>query len=214
MLSRTQSIRFGITVCILFASSLLLHSVGHGEPVVIRQPLRELPYELAFWRGEERPLPHEVLDVVRVNDFVNRLYVDPSGQPILLYVGYYESQRTGVTIHSPRNCLPGAGWEPIRSSLATISLPGGRQIVVNEALIQKDQDQQLVFYWYQGRGRVIADEFAGKFWLISDAIYRNRTDGALVRLLTPVSEQESGGRTRLVDFSRVLVPYLDQLIPN
>lgn len=214
MLSRAQATRFAIAGCILFAASLLLHNVSHGEPVAARQPLRELPFQLGSWHGEERPLQREVLDAVRASDLINRVYFDPSGQAVLLYVGYYESQRTGSAIHSPKNCLPGAGWEPIRSSLARISLPGNRQIAVNETLIQKDEDRELVFYWYQGRGRIIADEYAGKFWMISDAIFRNRTDGALVRLITRVGDDQSEGQNTLTDFTRVLVPYLDSPIPR
>jgi len=214
MLSRSQSIRLGITTVILLAASSLLHSMSHGELIVARQPLGELPYQLASWYGEEHPLQHQVVDVVGASDLINRLYFDPTRHPVLLYVGYYESQRTGSTIHSPKNCLPGAGWEPIRSSLATISLQSGRQIVVNETLIQRDQDKQLVFYWYQGRGRVVADEYAGKFWMIADAISRNRTDGALVREITPIGDDQSDARSRLMNFTQVLVPYLDEFIPN
>jgi EpsI family protein len=214
MLSGPQSIRLRITTIILLAASLLLHSVSHGEPIVARQPLRELPYQLASWHGEERPLQRQVIDVVSASDLINRLYLNHEGQPVLLYVGYYESQRTGSTIHSPKNCLPGAGWEPIHTGLATISLQGGRQIVVNETLIQRGQDKQLVFYWYQGRGRVIADEYTGKFWMVADAISRNRTDGALIRVITPVGDEASEAQGRLTNFAQVLVPYLDEFIPK
>ena len=116
-------------------------------------------------------------------------------------MGYYGSQKTGDTIHSPKNCLPGAGWDPVRSGFATISAAGGRQIVVNEYVIQQDEDKQLVFYWYQGRGRVIASEYAGKFWMVGDAISRNRTDGALVRLNTPINDNEASARARLVSIN-------------
>jgi EpsI family protein len=214
MLSRPQSIRLGITVVILLAASLLLHNVSHGEPIVARQPLRELPYQLAYWHGEERPLQRQVIDVVSASDLINRLYFDPTGQPILLYIGYYESQRTGSTIHSPKNCLPGAGWEPIHSGRATISLRDGREIVVNESVIQRDQDRQLVFYWYQGRGRVLADEYVGKFWMVADAISRNRTDGALIRVITPITDEQPAPRNRLMVFTQALVPYLDEFIPK
>jgi EpsI family protein len=214
MRSGRQSIRLAIVAVILLAASLLAHNVSHGEAVVARQPLRGLPDHLASWQGEERALPREILDVVRASDLVNRLYRDPAGDPILLYVGYYESQRTGSTIHSPKNCLPGSGWEPIHTGLAMIPLQGGRQIPVNEAVIQRDQQKELVFYWYQGRGRIIADEYAGKFWMVADAISRNRTDGALIRMITPMDDGASEARRRLTNFAQVLVPHLDEFIPQ
>jgi EpsI family protein len=214
MRSRPQSIRLGTAALTLLGASLLLHYESHGEPIVAHQPLRDLPYQLASWHGEERPLQRQILDVVRASDLTNRLYLDPTGQPVLLYIGYYETQRTGSTIHSPKNCLPGAGWEPMHSGLATLSLQGGRQIAVNETVIQRDQDKQLVFYWYQGRGRIIADEYAGKFWMVADAISRNRTDGALIRVITPIGDHLAEAQSRLINFTQVLVPHLDEFIPN
>jgi len=131
-----------------------------------------------------------------------------------LYIGYYASQRTGDTMHSPKNCLPGAGWDPISSDYATIPLTSSRKIVVNDYVIQKDLNKQLVLYWYQGRGRVIASEYAGKLWMVTDAILRNRTDGALVRLVTPMSDGETSARTRLISFAQVLFPDLEANIPK
>jgi len=149
-----------------------------------------------------------------VSDYTNRVYFADGIAPVQLYVGYYESQKTGDTIHSPKNCLPGSGWDPIRSGFATISVAGERKIIVNEYVIQQDQNKQLVFYWYQGRGRVIASEYAGKFWMVADAISRNRTDGALVRLITPINDNEAGARSRLVGFTQSLFPQLDEMIPK
>jgi EpsI family protein len=93
-------------------------------------------------------------------------------------------------------------------------VPGGHHIVVNEYVIAKDQIRQLVFYWYQARGRVIASEYKGKFWMITDAIRRNRTDGALVRLVTPMDDRGDMAHIRLVGFTQTLFPSLDELIPN
>jgi EpsI family protein len=129
-------------------------------------------------------------------------------------VGFYGSQKTGDTIHSPKNCLPGSGWDPVRAGQATIAVAGGRQIVVNEYVIQRDQDKQLVFYWYQGRGRVIASEYAAKFWMVTDAISKNRTDGALVRVITPIANNEAAAQARLVSFTQNLFPQLDEIIPR
>ena len=135
-----------------------------------------------------------------VDDYVSRIYGIGQQIPIGLYVGYYGSQRTGDTIHSPKNCLPGAGWEPVRAGYLTISPPGGAPIEVNEYLVAKGADKRLVLYWYQGRGRVIASEYAGKVWMVVDAIRLHRTDGALVRLVTPVDDGEANAQERLVRF--------------
>jgi EpsI family protein len=214
MFTVDRSIRLWITAGILLGAFVLLHTVSHGEPIVARRPLGELSYTLGNWTGEERPLRSQIVQAVMVSDYLNRVYVDPTGAPVQLYIGYYASQRTGDTIHSPKNCLPGAGWDPIRSEYARISLRDGRQIVVNEYVVQQDQNKQLVFYWYQGRGRIIASEYAGKFWMVADAIHRNRTYGALVRLTTPLNDGEEKARTRLLNFTEILFPHLDELLPK
>ena len=189
-------------------------NVSHGEAIVPHQPLRELPYTFDGWTGTEQPLQEQVVQAVGVSDYSNRIYLSPPAEVVQLYVGYYSSQRTGDTIHSPKNCLPGAGWDPIQSGHAKISVPGGRQIVVNEYVIQQGLDKQLVFYWYQGRGRVIASEYSGKFWMVADAIRRNRTDGALVRLITPMHDSEVFAQARLVRFTQTSVSSLEKVIPN
>lgn len=214
MFTVDRSIRLWVTAGILLGAFTLLHTVSHGEPIVAHQPLRELPYTLGNWKGEERPLQKQIVQAVMVTDYTNRIYFNSADPPVQLYIGYYASQRTGDTIHSPKNCLPGAGWDPIHSGYATISLRDGRQIVVNEYVIQQDQNKQLVFYWYQGRGRIIASEYAGKFWMVADAIYRNRTDGALVRLTTQLNDGEEKARVRLLDFTQILFPHLDELLPK
>jgi EpsI family protein len=214
MLNFPSSVRLWITAGLLVGAFLLLHGVGHGEAVVLHQPLRELPYTLDSWTGTEQPLQERIVQAVGVSDYTNRIYFNPQVGLAQLYVGYYASQRTGDTIHSPKNCLPGAGWDPVQSGYIKISIPGGRQIVVNEYVIQQGSDKQLVFYWYQGRGRVIASEYSGKFWMVADAISRNRTDGALVRVITPMNDGEVQPRARLVSFTQLLFPQLERLIPN
>jgi EpsI family protein len=213
MLNSPGAPRLWITTGVLVAAFVLLHTVSHGEAIVPHQPLRGLPYILGTWMGSEQPLSERIVQAVGVSDYANRIYQSPNGAA-QLYVGYYANQRTGDTIHSPKNCLPGAGWDPIQSGYAKISIPGGRQIVVNEYVIQQGTDKELVFYWYQGRGRVIASEYSGKFWMVADAIARNRTDGALVRLITPLNDGEEKARARLENFAQLVFPPLDALIPN
>ena len=215
MRSRSMVVRLWVVVVVLLSGTVCLHAMSHGEPIIPREPLANLPETIGNWTGREISLDPEVLKVVAVTDYVNRSYFSPTQLPVELYVGYYADQRTGDTIHSPKNCLPGAGWDPIQSDYATISLPGGRQAKVNEYVIAQGLDRELVFYWYQGRGRVTASEYMAKFWMISDAITRNRTDGALVRLITPIVNNDTAqAHARLEKFTSILFPSLSKLIPN
>lgn len=215
MRSRGMTLRLWIVVVVLLGGTVCLHAMSHGEAIVERRPLEKLPYAIGTWNGNETALDPETLKVLGVTDYANRVYLSSKEMPVQLYIGYYDSQRTGDTIHSPKNCLPGAGWDPIHAGYATIPVADGRQIKVNEYVIAQGLDKQLVFYWYQGRGRVIASEYWGKFWMIHDAITRNRTDGALVRLVTPIGpDGVAEAHARLEKFAKILYPSLDEFIPN
>ena len=131
MSSRGMTIRLCIVALVLVGGVTVLHAMSHGEAVVAHQPLHDLPYTIGPWKGQEQPLEQRIVEAVSVTDYTNRVYLNPVDPWVQLYVGYYSSQRTGDTIHSPKNCLPGAGWDPIRSDYATIRLDDGRQIVVN-----------------------------------------------------------------------------------
>src|ERR1700739_2683832 len=214
MLNSPAPLRLWTTVGVLLGAYALLHAMSHGEPIIDHQPLRYLPYAVGSWKGQEQPLPDEIVQAVGVSDYTNRVYFQPTEPPVQVYVGYYASQRAGDTMHSPKNCLPGAGWEAISTGYTTIPLTTARPIVVNDYIIQKDLDKQMVLYWYQGRGRVVASEYAGKFWMVTDAISRNRTDGALVRLITPMNDGEVKARMRLISLAQSLFPDLDAIIPK
>lgn len=215
MRNRGMTIRFCIVVLVLLASTVCLHAMSHGEPIVARESLSKLPYSIGSWSGSEVPLDADTLKVVGVTDYANRSYLSPTELPVQLYVGYYASQRTGDTIHSPKNCLPGSGWDPIYAGYATLPMSDGSTIKVNKYVIAQGLDKQLVFYWYQGRGRVVASEYWGKFWMIHDAIVRNRTDGALVRVITPIQQGDvAQAQVRLEKFTRILFPALSKFIPD
>ena len=206
--------RFAITVGTLLASLALFHGVSHGEPVPLRQRFDQLPMSMDGWQGQNDPLDERIVTALGVSDYVNRAYISSGERPVDLYVGYYQSQRTGETIHSPKNCLPGSGWEPVRAGRLTIPMNAMPAITVNEYLIEKGPAQYLVLYWYQAHGRVIASEYSGKAWLVFDAITRNRTDGALVRVLTSTRNGEDQARTRAVQFVQSLYPRLNAFIPD
>lgn len=175
------------------------------------------------WEGKDLSLEQKVLDLLKVSDYLMRVYVPtplatstnhtPPLVPVSLYIGYYESQRTGATYHSPKNCLPGAGWNFADTSMASVPIANnGQSILINKVLIQKGIDKQLVLYWYHDRGRVIASEYWAKGYMIWDSMTKNRTDGSLVRIIIPVSgtpeEAFEVGVTFLRDMWPALLPHM------
>ncbi len=189
------------------------------ERVPLRESLAHLPNQLGNWSGHEAaPLTSDVLSVLGVDDYLNRYYVASPTNVVGLYVGYYQSQRQGDTIHSPMNCLPGAGWQPVRTTQTTIAVPGRPDpIPVNEVLIVKGLDRQVVFYWYQSHGRIVASDYWSKIFMVTDAIRLNRSDAALVRIVSPITSPQGGIEGAEHDarqFVQILLPYLDRYLPS
>jgi len=182
----------------------------------------QFPSTLGAWTGQELPpMESKVLAILGVDDYLNRAYYRADRSAAGLYIGYYKSQRQGDSIHSPQNCLPGSGWEPLAKGALTIATPtpaGAQNISVNRYLIQKGLDRQLVLYWYQSHGRVVASEYWSKFFLIRDAVRLNRTDAALVRVIVPipsgVDDGESRAERQAVDFVKAVFPQLPQYLPS
>jgi EpsI family protein len=129
-------------------------------------------------------------------------------------VGYYKSQQTGETIHSPKNCLPGTGWQPIQSSQIALRMPDGRAFPVNLYIVEHDREKLLVLYWYQSHGRIISSEYAAKVYMVLDAIRLNRTDSSLVRVTTRLGTDENKARQVAVSFAEQVIPGLDRIIPQ
>jgi EpsI family protein len=171
---------------------------------------------LGEWRGTQATvLEVEILNVLKVIDYVMRRYTDPAGRNLWLYVGYWASQPRGAQSHSPKNCLPGGGWEPLEASQLTIRLPGASPaITVNRYLIQKDRAMQVVLYWYQQQGAAIAGEVPARIAMVRSALVRHRTDGALVRVSMPVSGNVDETMTQLVQYVQTLYPVLGQYLPS
>jgi EpsI family protein len=187
-----------------------------------RVSFQQFPEKLGDWTGQELPrMEDRILAILGVDDYLNRAYSRPDRTAAGLYIGYYKSQRQGDSIHSPQNCLPGSGWEPLASgtlTIATSALGAATNISVNRYLIQKGVDRQLVLYWYQSHGRVVASEYWSKFFLVRDAVRLNRTDAALVRVVVPISTALEDGETRAegqaVDFVKTIFPLLPNYLPS
>jgi EpsI family protein len=227
MISSTST-RALVVATLLAAASLYLAHATRAEVTSPRESLETVPMRVGTWNGHRDPdFEPKILAVLGVDDYLSRTYTTQSTTvpPIGLYVGYYQSQRQGDTMHSPLNCLPGAGWEPVDVSRAVIDVqdpPGARNTVapieVNRVLIQKGLDRQMVFYWYQSERRVVASEYWGKIYTVLDAVRYNRTDAAMVRVVTPVlgNEAESldTADKRGREFVQAIFPLLRPHLPS
>ena len=212
----TLSIRAAIAAVLLLGALLILQFRSTGEAVPIRKGFDTFPATIATWQERQsNNLDPEIMNVLKVNDYVMRRYANRDGRTLWLYIGYWATQRKGAQIHSPRNCLPGGGWEPIEASRLAVALPAPYPpIEVNRYLIQKDRDQQVVLYWYQSQGKAVAGELAAKLEMVRSAITRNRTDGALVRVSAPVSGGIAETTSSLVRYVQALYPILGEYLPE
>jgi EpsI family protein len=208
------NLRFWAMVLALIGATVALHALSHGEPVVLSTPLKYFPLQLGPWHGSDFPLEADVLKVAAVDDYVNRMYQQPDGKALGLYIGYYKSQQTGDAIHSPKNCLPGSGWQPMTAGHVSIVLPDGKHALVNLYIIEKGLDRQVVLYWYQSHGRVIASEYSAKYYMVRDALRMNRTDSALVRVVVPFKQNPQHAEESAVAFAEQILVPLHSFIPN
>jgi EpsI family protein len=209
--------RFWTVVALLAGTALLLHARGNTDLIPVSEPLSQIPRTIAGWSGSDVQINQETLDVLGAGDFLSRVYTHGGEeQPIGLFIGYFPTQRTGVAIHSPKNCLPGSGWAFESSEYVNLNDANGKVHRVGEYIISDGENRQFVIYWYQAHGRSVASEYLAKVYLVTDAIRLNRTDGALVRVITPIDAAggTSAARARAEAFAAKLVPMLPRFIPN
>jgi len=211
-----QALRVALSAGLLLAALVFLHIRSTGEVVPVRRPLDAFPTTLGAWQGREATIFEvEILNILKVKDYLMRRYVDPTGRSLWLYIGYWDTQRKGAQMHSPKNCLPGSGWEPLEASKVRILLPPPyAAITVNRYLIQKGGDQQLAFYWYHSQGKAIAGEVAARVEMVKNAIFRNRTDGALIRVSSPVYGSVPETTEQLIKYIQAMYPSLSQFLPD
>jgi EpsI family protein len=201
-----------VAALVLMGGIFATHSLKPKEATGLQRPLSEFPSAIGFWHGEDLPFEDEIVGAIGADAYINREYFGGTS-PIELYIGYYKDQRSGDRIHSPKNCLPGAGWEPVVSAQLQIGVAEGRAVVVNEFLVEQGTDRDVVLYWYQTHGRVVASEYWAKFWLVADGLRYRGTDGAMIRIWTTAADGEANARTRAVDFARHVYPQLATFLP-
>lgn len=212
----SSAMRYWAMIAVLLAGIAGMGFLSHGESTPPAKPLSDFPTDIGSYRAvREIPFDQATLKILGVTDYTNRIYFSPALGDLGLYIGYFRTQRTGATIHSPKNCLPGAGWQPTVSEIYQLSLPDGRKVPVNLYVIRKDLDQQIVLYWYQSHGRVVASEYWGKFYMVADAIRLNRTDAALVRITAPVRNGDlDAARNQAIAFAQQVAVDVEQVIPR
>ena len=195
-----------ILVCGLFIA------MGNREEIIPeRQSFIDFPMQIKTWQGRRQPLDSPTLKLLKLTDYILSGYRGSEGKVVDFYAAYYESQRKSVVPHSPRVCIPGGGWE-----IAGISRETVDGYPVNRMLIKKGLAKSLVYYWYQQRGQILANEYRMKWSLFKDALSLNRSDGALVRLNTEVYPGEDllEAEKRLKHFHADVMPLLDAYIPD
>jgi EpsI family protein len=211
--------RLGYLAMLLFlllaaAGAHYLARAGDREQIPPHASLAEFPRQLDSWRQTDaQALSAGTLRELKADDYLSAVYANDRGAFASLFIAYYGSQRHRQTIHSPQNCLPGAGWTMSRHRLHAM----GERGQINEYLIEKDDVQTLAFYWYQARGRTVASEYWARFDTMRDAMWRGRTDGALVRVIVPMGKgdgAEEFARAVGLDFSQKLLTILPGFVPD
>ena len=187
-----------------------------GEVAPPRKDLSEISVQLGDWRqkGGEIRFGEATEAVLRTSDYTMREFVAPDGRLANLYIGYYASQRTGATYHSPQNCLPGAGWIMTAPEYVEIKLPSGKTFTANKFIIENGVYNEVMIYWYQGRGRYTASEYTDKINTIWDSVLRRRSDGAMVRVMTSVGSSEAEATAQAIDLAAQTADKLAEFVPE
>ncbi len=216
-------LRYSVVAAMLAGTVSMLFLRSDVDKVPTGVPLELLPHDVDERHAIDVPIDPHALELLGKGVFLNRLYVGDEAPtvasrlvPVSLFVGYFPTQRTGQAIHSPQNCLPGAGWTFESQRVITIPGPGGKQYEVGDYVITDGQQRQEVLYWYRAHGRSIASDFRAKFYMLLDAIRYNRTDGALIRVITPMvaGETPDNARRRAIAFASDVAVLLPAYVPD
>lgn len=204
------------SLALILPVAVLFPSIGERQEIVPdRSAFVDFSMHIGEWQGNPQPVEPQLIAALRFDDYLLADYAAPGGGPLTLYMAYYQSQRKGQSAHSPQSCIPGGGWEI--TSNRTVDLPmGSLTEPVNRVLIQKDRQKQLVLYWFKQRDRMLSNEYLVKLYLLWDALTRQRSDGALIRLSAAVDpgDDEQKVEQRLLQFAQRIQPQLHRYIPD
>lgn len=210
--------RFWIAIVLMLATAVGLQAHSHNENFPPRAALSSMPEQIDGWTGTDESIDQETLDILGNPEYISRDYVNAAEpqEPINLFIAYYASQKAGDTIHSPNHCLPGAGWVPTSKTIVRVTRPDGSSFPVNRYVVAKAGERQLALYWFQAHGRAVASEWSAKYYLVSDSMRMNRSDGGLVRLMSGMyrGETPEAAQARILKLGSQFIPLLDNYIPR
>jgi len=208
--------QFIVAIFLLGLTLGLSYGIEFREKIPIARPLNQFPLEINEWVGKFEVMEEEFIRQLDLSDYVIIDYQNKAGKQVNFYVAYYESQRKGESIHSPETCLPGSGWEFREAGTTIIPINGSKKIKVNRAFMVKPGIRELVYFWFPQRGRNLTNAYELKIYTFWDALTKQRTDGALVRIITPVYKDEDlkDAEFRLLGFTRDVLPILSQFLPG
>ena len=208
---------WAMAALLLLGGAVINYWAVAGEARMPRRALAEFPAEFGGWRQLGRDVRFDAATeaVLRADDYVSRDYAGEAGRSASLYVGYYLTQRTGATYHSPLNCLPGSGWVLGEPHTVEVKPADGRApFRANSYVIEHGPDRMLLLYWYQGRGRAVASEYVDKVYTVFDSIRLRRSDGAMVRVLVPFRGSERETQEVAAQFAAQVAPNLPAYVPD
>ena len=211
-----SSLRFGVLLVLILLMGIIVNAWSYlGEAHVERKELKDFPQTVGTWQrtGNDRILDDETLKVLKASDYLLRDFRKPDGAIANLYVGYYASQRSGATYHSPLNCLPGSGWMLSEPGKAIIPLSDGSSFAANKYVIQNGDYKSLMIYWYQGRGRNVASEYWGKVYTVFDSVRLRRSDGAMVRVTVGIGNSEAEAEKAAIEFASSASAVMPEYVP-
>lgn len=212
-----KNLRFAVTVMILLFGTVLNHYFSKPDISLPRKSLTGFPKKLGDWTAvSDHKIEGRTMEILQVDDYITRDYRNSKGEIIGLYIGYFKSQKEGKGIHSPRQCLPGAGWVPVHTEVYRMAVPGHNPgaVPVNKFVMGKGLEHQLYLFWYHGRGRVYASEYWNKIYLIWDGLTQKRTDGALIRVHNTVISNTEAALKNQSEFIQLFFPLLKDYIPD
>ncbi len=211
-------LRFSLVLILLAATAFLLQQTGEVRPVSIRKSLAGFPHTIGSWQlAKSFQSSSDVVELLGVDDYIQYNYISPSNEMVNFYAGYYRAVGVEGAYHSPKNCIPGGGWgiESITNVVLDAGIEGRKFSTVSEMIIRRGKSSQVVLYWFQNRGRIIASEYWEKFYLVWDALFMGRRDGTFVRVIMSAKDGDiTATRDKAKRFAESVMVELADYLPG